>query len=569
MSKNELNYNLTEEDLRVLFRYRENIKNSLRGTYTFNELNGKQQEWLIEKITDPFFIKNIFEKEIDDINDEKEKTKIQNIRKEIKNYLDELKYQKIGAQKRWAKERLENWEEEGNDNITGNINNLAAYLHDYVRSFCKDLIENAKGGPIKTEKELLSRWQLYLLDVLNFWDFNNFENFKQEVEKFRKRNKIDIEKFRTIRNKIQEVFINYQKRQLREQDEEKLEKLKEHYEFWKMYNKGDNKNEIVKVENFYKEEIEKLESKLSDEDGYKKQAFNNLAHIYAFFKYYSLSNLLDFVRSITISQVINLLTVYADIETKTLRKFIKKLKFKNNLAILDRADYFYIFKKCPKCYYRASLDDDLCPNPNCKHDLSIIQEDTDENILRVENVVVLLNEYPLENLYVLSLIKTENKLFPYEKIRSYKKFKKIPSVYGCLLKDFIFYDDFNREDWDLLKASRSINIKRGYLKDLPKIIDENSYNKENDFLKRATVFYVVNKKLNMDKEDNKRSGFAITQLLDIVKQTGKTLEEWQDYCINQEVRINWYAVNEFLQRLGYSQLEADKYTVFVKKNIIF
>jgi hypothetical protein len=346
--------------------------------------------------------------------------------------------------------------------------------------------------------------------VLNFWDFNNFENFKKEVEKFRKRNKIDVEKFKTIKNKIQEVFINYQKEQLKKRDEERLKELKEHYEFWKMYNKDGNKNEIGKVENFYKEEIEKFENKLSDENEseYKKQAFNSLVQAYAFFKYYSLSNLLYFVRSITISQVINLLTVYADIETKTFRKFIRKLKFKNNLDILGKADYFYIFKKCPKCYYRASLDDDLCPNPNCKHDLSIIQEDTDENILRVENVVVLLNEYPLENLYVLSLIKTENKLFPYEKIKSYKKFKKIPSVYGCLLKDFIFYDDFNREDWDLLKASRSINIKRGYLKDLPKIIDENSYNKENDFLKRATVFYVMNKKLNMDKEDNMKKWFC-------------------------------------------------------------
>jgi hypothetical protein len=84
MNKNELNYKLNKEDLMVLFRYRENIKNSLRDPYTFNELNKDQQEWLIDKITDPFFIKNIFEKEIDDINDEKEKMKIQNIRKEIK-----------------------------------------------------------------------------------------------------------------------------------------------------------------------------------------------------------------------------------------------------------------------------------------------------------------------------------------------------------------------------------------------------------------------------------------------------------------------------------------------------
>jgi hypothetical protein len=572
MNKNELNYKLNKEDLMVLFRYKENIKNSLKGIYKFNELNEEQQrEWLIDKITDPFFIKNIFEKDIEDINDEKEKMKIQNIRKEIKDYLDELKHQKIGAQKRWVKERLENWEEERDYNITRNINNLAACLRDYVRSFRKDIIESAKGSSIKTEEKLLNRWQLYLLDVLNFWDFNNFENFNREVEKFRKRNKIDVGKFRTIRNKIQEVFINYQKKQIREQDEERLKKLKENYEFWKMYNKDGNKNEIEKVENFYKEEIKKLESKLSDENEieYERQAFNSLAHAYAFFKYYSLSNLLDFIRFAIISQVINLLTAYTELETKTLRKFIQKLKFKNNIEFLNVADYFYIFKKCPKCYYQASLDDDLCPNPNCKHDLSVIQKDANENILQVERGVVWLNEYPLEKLYVLSLIKTENKLFPYEKIRSYKKFKKIPSVYGCILKDFIFYDDFNRDDWDLLKASRSINLKRGYLKDLPKIIDENSYNKENDFLKRATVFYVVNKKLGGDKEDNIRSGFAITQLLEIVKQTGKTLEEWQDYCIDKDGRINWYAVNEFLQRLGYSQLEADKYNVFIKKNIIF
>jgi hypothetical protein len=100
----------------------------------------------------------------------------------------------------------------GETSLSYAINTVVVNLSQYLRkNLEKDHIKKYREAAKNlTGKEQIRReWQIFISGCLNFWDFNDFKNFEKEIGKFKKRNRIDVERFKEEREKIWQIFVEH------------------------------------------------------------------------------------------------------------------------------------------------------------------------------------------------------------------------------------------------------------------------------------------------------------------------------------------------------------------------
>jgi hypothetical protein len=415
-----------------------------------------------------------------------------------------------------------------------------------------------KAKEFKGVDAIRTEWQTFLSGCLNFWDFNDFKNFEKEIVEFRKRNKIDVNKFKEEREKIQQIFVEHLSNEYAKEIQRDLEWLKKIVNQLEKYLAGEIdekslfpalnidyhrkdiitrilgidlkdekkiKEKEVEIKSLLKKRLE--ENKTWYEDGIKNLSAEGIAR----------------------KKIIEALygNGYQQIKYWRLDDLIHLAK-RNKLEVYTTANFVFF----------------------------------DENDSEIKYGIGATFTHPIENLFMLVLIKKENELYSFEKLKekieSHPKLKRIPEYFQCLLKDYIFYGDFNKKDWDLIRAYRSENTNKdlGSIRNI--FQDENGqnfddYTTPNRFLRRATAFYIKEgiliEKVKTALEDRNISPF-LRHILE--EKLGEDIEKLGDYLSVQRTKRRkayWNLVNSILTKLGYLPIKSKEYLDFEKSMKIF
>ncbi|MFZ8806238.1 MAG: hypothetical protein ACO2OW_01510 [Minisyncoccia bacterium] len=502
----------------------------------WKEFSDAQKELFLDIVVSPFFILKIDDEEV---------------KSAIISCLENLP-QKYGGEKIHG----------GETSLSYAINTVAVNLSQYLRKnlekeHIKKYREAAKN--LTGKEQIRGEWQIFLLGCLNFWDFNNFKNFEKEIEKFRKRNRIDVGRFKEEREKIWQIFVEHLSDEYAKKINEEVEWLKNAVDLLDRYIKGEIDESrlfpVINLDYWRKYMIENiLEIDRNDTD-LIKQKENEITEIFKkevkekIKPYYEnrvkVLSKKEFVRDEIIRNLYS--KGYQQIKYWRLEDLIQLVK-RNKLEVYTTANFVFF----------------------------------DENDLKIKYGVGATSNHPIEDLFVLVLIKKENELYSFkklkEKIEKHPKLKRIPEYFQCLLKDYIFYGDFNEKDWDLIRAHRSKNANKD-LSSIKNIFqDENGRNFDdyitpNRFLRRATAFYIMEgiliEKAKTALEDRNISPF-LRHILE--EKLGEDIEKLNEYLRRQKskkTKSYWNLINSIMLKLGYLPIGRKEYFDFERIMKIF
>ena len=502
----------------------------------WKEFSDAQKELFLDIVVSPFFILKIDDEEV---------------KSAIISCLENLP-QKYGGEKIHG----------GETSLSYAINTVAASLSGYLKKNLekehikkhRETVKNLTG-----KEQIRGEWQIFLLGCLNFWDFNNFKNFEKEIEKFRKRNRIDVGRFKEEREKIWQIFVKHLSDEYAKKINEEVEWLKNAVDLLDRYIKGEIDESrlfpVINLDYWRKYMIENiLEIDRNDTD-LIKQKENEITEIFKkevkekIKPYYEnrvkVLSKKEFVRDEIIRNLYS--KGYQQIKYWRLEDLIQLVK-RNKLEVYTTANFVFF----------------------------------DENDLKIKYGVGATSNHPIEDLFVLVLIKKENELYSFkklkEKIEKHPKLKRIPEYFQCLLKDYIFYGDFNEKDWDLIRAHRSKNANKD-LSSIKNIFqDENGRNFDdyitpNRFLRRATAFYIMEgiliEKAKTALEDRNISPF-LRHILE--EKLGEDIEKLNEYLRRQKskkTKSYWNLINSIMLKLGYLPIGRKEYFDFERIMKIF
>jgi len=502
----------------------------------WKEFSDAQKELFLDIVVSPFFILKIDDEEV---------------KSAIISCLENLP-QKYGGEKIHG----------GETSLSYAINTVAASLSGYLKKNLekehikkhRETVKNLTG-----KEQIRGEWQIFLLGCLNFWDFNNFKNFEKEIEKFRKRNRIDVGRFKEEREKIWQIFVEHLSDEYAKKINEEVEWLKNAVDLLDRYIKGEIDESrlfpVINLDYWRKYMIENiLEIDRNDTD-LIKQKENEITEIFKkevkekIKPYYEnrvkVLSKKEFVRDEIIRNLYS--KGYQQIKYWRLEDLIQLVK-RNKLEVYTTANFVFF----------------------------------DENDLKIKYGVGATSNHPIEDLFVLVLIKKENELYSFkklkEKIEKHPKLKRIPEYFQCLLKDYIFYGDFNEKDWDLIRAHRSKNANKD-LSSIKNIFqDENGRNFDdyitpNRFLRRATAFYIMEgiliEKAKTALEDRNISPF-LRHILE--EKLGEDIEKLNEYLRRQKskkTKSYWNLINSIMLKLGYLPIGRKEYFDFERIMKIF
>jgi hypothetical protein len=526
-------------------RFKNEIKRSMLDMYEppfeeWKDLSENQKDYFLNNIISAKFISKM-------PNDIKKKI-IENLEHlpqvyggEVIHGVPESKNNVIGEDKR---------------NTIRSINNTAYLIREYLAKNYED--ESIKSLLMKAKEfkgvdAIRNEWQIFLLGLLNFWDFNDFKNFEKEIVEFRKRNKIDVNKFKEEREKIQQIFVEHLSDEYAKKINEELER---------------SKNAVDLLDRYIKGEID--ESRL--------MPIINLDY----WRRYMIENILELDRNNT-----NLIKQKENEITEIFKKEVKeKIKpyYEDRVKVLSKKE-FVRDEIIRNLYSNGYQQIKYCRIEDLIHitqkKLEVYTDANfiffDKNDSEIKYGIGATSTHPIENLFMLVLIKKENKLYSFEKLKekieSHPKLKRIPEYFQCLLKDYIFYGDFNKKDWDLIRAYRSENANKdlGSIRNI--FQDENGqnfddYTTPNRFLRKATAFYIKEgiliEKVKTALENRNISPF-LRHILE--EKLGEDIEKLNEYLRRQKskkTKSYWNLINSIMEKLGYAHINGYEYRDFVK-----
>jgi hypothetical protein len=501
----------------------------------WKEFSDNQKDLFLDIVVSPSFISKIDDAEI---------------KNKVISYLENLP-QIYGGQKIHG----------GETSLSYAINTIASNLSQYLKKnlekdHIKKIRENIKK--LTGKEQIRTEWQVFLLGCLNFWDFNDFKNFEKEIVEFRKRNKIDVNKFKEEREKIWQIFVEHLSDEYSKKIQNDLERLKEVVNQLEKYLAGEvdekdliptlnidyhrrdiitrilgidikDKNKIkekeVEIKNLLKKRIEEI--KVWYENGIKNLSTEGIVKDKILKDLYS--------------------NGYRQIKHWKLEDLIQLVN-KNKLEVYTNANFVFF----------------------------------DENDLKIKRGIGVTSNHPIEYLFVLVLVKKENELYSFEKLKekfeSHPKLKRIPEYFQCLLKDYVFYRDFNKKDWGLIPAYRSENANKdlGSIRNI--FQDKNGqnfddYTTPNRFLRKATALYIkegiLMEKVKTALEDRNTSPFLRCIL---EEKLGEDIEKLNEYLKRQKskkTKSYWNLINSIMEKLGYAHINGYEYRDFVKSVKIF
>jgi hypothetical protein len=506
----------------------------------WKEFSNAQKGLFLDIVVSPTFISKIDDEEVKSV---------------IISCLENLP-QKYGAEKIHG----------GETSLSYAINTVAVNLSQYLRKnlekeHIKKLRENIKK--LTGKEQIRTEWQIFLSGCLNFWDFNDFKNFEKEIEKFRKRNRIDVGRFKEEREKIWQIFVEHLYDEYSKKIKNDLEWLKKIVNQLEKYLAGEiDEEKLIPALNidYHRRDIitrilgidRKDEKKIKEKEVEIKSLLKKrMGEIKAWHE--------DGIKNLSAEGIVRKKIIealygngyqqikYWPLEDSTPNNLIRLTKVKK-LEVYTTANFVFF----------------------------------DENDLKIKYGVGATSNHPIEDLFVLVLIKKENKLYSFnklkEKIEKHPKLKRIPEYFQCLLKDYIFYGDFNEKDWDLIRAYRSENANKdlGSIRNI--FQDENrqnfdDYTSPNRFLRRVTAFYIKEgiliEKLKTSLEDRNVSPFLRHTL---EEKLGEDIENLGDYLSVQRAKRKktyWNLINSILIKLGYLPIGRKEYIDFEKSMKIF
>jgi hypothetical protein len=447
----------------------------------------------------------------------------------------------------------------GETSLSYAINTVAASLSEYLKKNLekehikkhREAVKNLTG-----KEQIRTEWQIFLLGCLNFWDFNNFKNFEKEIEKFRKKNRIDVGRFKEEREKIWQIFVEHLYDEYSKKIQNDLEWLKKIVNQLEKYLAGEIDEEklmpALNIDYHRRDIITRIlgidikdEKKIKEKEVEIKSLLKKrMGEIKTWYE--------DGIKNLSAEEIVRKKIIealygngyqqikYWPLEDSTPNNLIRLTKVKK-LEVYTTANFVFF----------------------------------DENDLKIKYGVGATSNHPIEDLFVLVLIKKENKLYSFkklkEKIEKNSKLKKIPEYFQCLLKDYIFYGDFNEKDWDLVRAYRSKNANKD-LSSIKNIFqDENGRNFDdyitpNRFLRRATAFYIMEgiliEKVKTALEDRNISPF-LRHILE--EKLGEDIEKLNEYLKRQKskkTRSYWNLINSIMMKLGYLPIGRKEYFDF-------
>jgi hypothetical protein len=454
----------------------------------------------------------------------------------------------------------------GETSLSYAINTVAASLSEYLKKNLekehikkhRETVKNLKG-----KEQIRTEWQIFLLGLLNFWDFNDFKNFEKEIEKFRKRNRINVGRFKEERERIREIFVEHLYDEYSKKIQNDLEWLKKIVNQLEKYLAGEIDEEklmpALNIDYHRRDIITRIlgidikdEKKIKEKEVEIKSLLKKrMGEIKAWYE--------DGIKNLSAEGIVRKKIIealygngyqqikYWPLEDSTPNNLIRLTKVKK-LEIYTTANFVFF----------------------------------DENDLKIKYGVGATSNHPIEDLFVLVLIKKENKLYSFkklkEKIEKHPKLKRIPEYFQCLLKDYIFYGDFNEKDWDLIHAYRSKNANKD-LSSIKNIFqDENGRNFDdyitpNRFLRRATAFYIMEgiliEKVKTALEDRNIYPF-LRHILE--EKLGEDIEKLNEYLRKQKskkTRSYWNLINSIMMKLGYLPIGRKEYFDFERIMKIF
>ena len=449
----------------------------------------------------------------------------------------------------------------GETSLSYAINTIASNLSQYLKKnlekdHIKKLRENIKK--ITGKEQIRTEWQVFLLGCLNFWDFNDFKNFEKEIVEFRKRNKIDVNKFKEEREKIWQIFVEHLSDEYSKKIQNDLERLKEVVNQLEKYLAGEmNEKDLIPTLNidYHRRDIItrilgidiKDKNKIKEKEVEIKSLLKKrIEEIKAWYEN-GIKNLS--AEGIVKDKILKDLysNGYRQIKYWRLEDLIQLVK-KNKLEVYTNANFVFF----------------------------------DENDLKIKRGIEVTSNHPIEYLFVLVLVKKENELYSFEKLKekfeSHPKLKRIPEYFQCLLKDYVFYGDFNKKDWDLIPAYRSENANKdlGSIRNI--FQDKNGqnfddYTTPNRFLRKATAFYIkegiLMEKVKTALEDRNISPF-LKNILE--EKLGEDIEKLNEYLKRQKskkTKSYWNLINNIMTKLGYLPIGRKEYFDFEKIMRIF
>ncbi len=506
----------------------------------WKEFSDAQKDLFLDIVVSSSFISKI-----DDVN----------VKNEIISYLENLP-QIYGGEKTHGEETSLS------EAINTVASNLSQYLKknlekDHIKKY-RETVKNLTG-----KEQIRTEWQIFLLGCLNFWDFNDFKNFEKEIGEFRKRSRIDINKFKEEREKILKIFVEH---------------LYDKYSKKIQNDLGGLKKVVHQLEKYLAGEIDEEELSLVLNIDYHRM------------------DIITRILGIDIRDKKKIKEKEEEIKN-LLKKRMEEIKTWYENGIKNLSTKGIIRKKIIEALYGYGyrqikywpLEDSTPNNLIRLTKVKKLEVHTtanfvffDENDLKIKYGIEITSNHPIEDLFVLVLIKKENKLYPFEKLKKkiekHPKLKRIPEYFQCLLKDFIFYGDFNEKDWDLIRAYRSKNANKD-LRSIKNIFqDENgknfdNYTTSNNFLKKATAFY-IKKKVLLEKIKNTQEDRNISTFLKNIleEKLGENIENINEYLSVQETKRRkayWNLINSILTKLGYLPIERKEYIDFEKSMKIF
>jgi len=449
----------------------------------------------------------------------------------------------------------------GETSLSYAINTIASNLSQYLKKnlekdHIKKLRENIKK--ITGKEQIRTEWQVFLLGCLNFWDFNDFKNFEKEIVEFRKRNKINVNKFKEEREKIWQIFVEHLSDEYSKKIQNDLERLKEVVNQLEKYLAGEmNEKDLIPTLNidYHRRDIItrilgidiKDKNKIKEKEVEIKSLLKKrIEEIKAWYEN-GIKNLS--AEGIVKDKILKDLysNGYRQIKYWRLEDLIQLVK-KNKLEVYTNANFVFF----------------------------------DENDLKIKRGIEVTSNHPIEYLFVLVLVKKENELYSFEKLKekfeSHPKLKRIPEYFQCLLKDYVFYGDFNKKDWDLIPAYRSENANKdlGSIRNI--FQDKNGqnfddYTTPNRFLRKATAFYIkegiLMEKVKTALEDRNISPF-LKNILE--EKLGEDIEKLNEYLKRQKskkTKSYWNLINNIMTKLGYLPIGRKEYFDFEKIMRIF
>ncbi len=506
----------------------------------WEEFSDAQKELFLDIVLSPLFISKIDDEEVKSV---------------IISCLENLP-QKYGAEKIHG----------GETSLSYAINTVAVNLSQYLRKNLekehikkyRETVKNLTG-----KEQIRTEWQIFLLGCLNFWDFNNFKNFEKEIEKFRKINRIDVRRFKEEREKIWQTFVEHLYDEYSKKIQNDLEWLKKIVNQLEKYLAGEiDEEKLMPALNIDYHRIDiitrilgidiKDEKKIKEKEVEIKSLLKKrMGEIKTWYE--------DGIKNLSTEGIVRKKIIealygngcqqikYWPLEDSTPNNLIRLTEVKK-LEVYATVDFIFF----------------------------------DENDSKIKYGSGVTSNHPIEDLFVLVLIKKENELYSFkklkEKIEKHPKLKKVPEYFQCLLKDYIFYGDFNEKDWDLIRAYRSKNANKD-LRSIKNIFqDENGRNFDdyitpNRFLRRATAFYIMEgiliEKVKTALEDRNISPF-LRHILE--EKLGEDIEKLGDYLSVQRAKRRktyWNLINSILIKLGYLPIGRKEYIDFEKSMKIF